>query len=182
MSAYSKSGSSDKAAKIRSNSPLSAHRRKRFHTEDHLPKLSGRSRHGAPARTSHKTASINRLLFSPDRPGSPFLPGKRGAIRSHWASFNNVRLKAGPHFSSLESDLRHFENRSRPTRVNRSHQTQMSTGPRSVAPHFFLAWRTSHRHLSAAAGLAHLPMAGRLPLKARRARIGVDSKTGEPSD
>jgi hypothetical protein len=70
-------------------------------------------------------------LSSPDRPGSPFLPGKRGAIRSHWASFNNVRLKAGPHFSSLESDLRHFENLSRPTRVNRSHQTQMSTGPRA---------------------------------------------------
>src|SRR5262249_29591794 len=131
MSAYSKSGSSDKAAKIRSNSPLSAHRRKRFHTEDHLPKLSGRSRHGAPARTSHKTASINSLLSSPDRPGSPFLPGKRAAIRSHLASSKNVRLKAGPHFSSLESDLRHFENRSRPTRVNRSHQTQMSTGPRA---------------------------------------------------
>jgi len=129
MSAYSKSRSSDKAAKIRSNTPLSAHRRKRFHTEDHLPKLSGRSRHGAPARTSHKTASINSLLSSPDRPGSPFLPGKRGAIRSHWASFNNVRLKAGLHFSSLESDLRLFENLSRPTRVNRSHQTQMSTGP-----------------------------------------------------
>src|SRR5262252_5727361 len=120
MSAYSKSGSSDKAAKIRSNSPLSAHRRKRFHTEDHLPKLSGRSRHGAPARTSHKTASINSLLSSPDRPGSPFLPGRRGAIRSHWASFNNVRLKADPHFFSLESDLNRFENLSPPTRVNLS--------------------------------------------------------------
>src|SRR5262252_6558977 len=77
MSAYSKSGSADKAAKIPSNTPLSAHLRKRFHTEDHLPKLSGRSRHGAPARTSHKTASINRLLFSPDLPGSPFFAGQK---------------------------------------------------------------------------------------------------------
>src|SRR5215469_15266061 len=136
MSAYSKSGSADKAAKIPSNTPLSAHLRKRFHTEDHLPKLSGRSRHGAPARTSHKTASINRLLFSPDLPGSPFLPGRRGAIRSHWASFNNVRLKAHPQFFSLESDRRCFENPSPPNRVNRSHKTapstQMSTGPRML--------------------------------------------------
>jgi hypothetical protein len=146
MSAYSKSGSSDKAAKIRSNTPLSAHRRKRFHTEDHLPKLGGKSRHGAPARTSHKTASINSLLSSPDRPGSPFLPGKRGAIRSHWASFNNVRLKAGPHFSSLESDLRHFGNLSRPTRVNRSHQTQMSTGP-SAAIGKYAVWRSKCKQL-----------------------------------
>src|SRR5215470_420449 len=133
MSAYSKSGSSDNAAKTRSNTPLSAHRRKRFHTEDHLPKLSGRSRHGAPARTSHKTASTNSLLSSPDLPGSPFLPGKRGAIRSHWASFNNVRLKAHPQFFSLESDRHCFENPSPPNRVNRSHKTaastQMSTGP-----------------------------------------------------
>src|SRR5574337_950617 len=42
MSAYSKSGSSDNATKIRSNTPLSAHRRKRFHTEDHLPNASGK--------------------------------------------------------------------------------------------------------------------------------------------
>src|SRR5271157_2605619 len=75
MSAYSKSGSSDSAAKIRLNTPLSAHRRKRFHTEEHLPKASGRSRHGDPARTIHNTASMNRRLSSPDRPGSPSLPG-----------------------------------------------------------------------------------------------------------
>src|SRR5262252_7762622 len=122
MMAYSKSGSRDNSAKIRSKTPLSAHRRKRFHTEDQLPNAAGRSRHGAPARTIHNTASTNRRLSSPDRPGSPSLPGRRAAMRSHWASFNNVRLKAGPHFYSLESDLRHFENPSRQTRVNRSHQ------------------------------------------------------------
>src|SRR5271157_391123 len=110
MNAYSKSGSSDNAAKIRSNTPLSAHRRKRFHTEDHLPNASGRSRHGAPARIIHNTASTNRRLSAPDRPGSPSLPGKRGAIRSHWASFSNKRIKAGLQFSSLESDLSAREN------------------------------------------------------------------------
>ena len=69
MSAYSKSGSSESAAKIRSNTPLSAHRRKRFHTEPHLPNASGRSRQGVPARTIHNTASTNsRLSFSGPAP------------------------------------------------------------------------------------------------------------------
>jgi hypothetical protein len=33
-------------------------------------------------------------LSAPDRPGSPFLPGRRGAMRAHWASFSNSRSKA----------------------------------------------------------------------------------------
>src|SRR3984893_834973 len=101
MSAYEKSGSSDKAWKSLSNTPLSAHRRKRFHTENHFPKQSGRSRHGAPVRTTHNTPSTNRRLFSPLRPGTPFLPGRRGAIRSHWTSDRTVRIKADLHFSAL---------------------------------------------------------------------------------
>src|SRR5512134_2092428 len=93
-SPYSKSGSCDNSSNIPSNTPLSAQRRKRFHTEDHLPYNAGRSRHGAPARAIHKTASTNRRLFFPDRPGSPSLPGRRGATRSHWASLSNCRSKA----------------------------------------------------------------------------------------
>ncbi len=54
MSAYSKSGYPDRAEKIRSKTPLSAHLRKRFHTVPHLPKRGGKSRHGAPARTSQQ--------------------------------------------------------------------------------------------------------------------------------
>jgi hypothetical protein len=101
MRAYSKSGSSDKARKSFSNTPLSAHRRKRFHTENQLPKYSGTSRHGAPVRTTHKTPSTKRRLSLPARPGSPFLPGTSGAIRSHWASVRTVRIKADLHFSAL---------------------------------------------------------------------------------
>src|SRR5512134_1937616 len=104
-SPYSKSGSCDNASNIPSKTPLSAHRRKRFHTEDHLPYNAGRSRHGAPARAIHKTASINRRLFSPDRPGSPVLPGRRGEMRSHWASLSNCRPKADLHSYSLEYDF-----------------------------------------------------------------------------
>jgi hypothetical protein len=59
MSAYSKSASSDKAAKIRSNTPSSARRRKRFHTDDHLPKLSGESAPRNASAHNHETASIN---------------------------------------------------------------------------------------------------------------------------
>src|SRR3974390_685137 len=124
MSAYSKSGSSDSAAKIRSNTPLSAHRRKRFHTEPPLPKASGRSRQGVPARTTHNTASTNIRLSVPDRPGSPSLPGSRGAIRSHCASVKSNRIKAGLQFSSLESDPQGRGNPPNQTRVNLSHQTE----------------------------------------------------------
>jgi outer membrane immunogenic protein len=84
MSAYSMSGSPDRALKTFSNTPLSAQRRKRFQTVNHLPKSSGRSRQGAPVRTIHKIPSRDRRLSSPLRPGSPFLPGRSGAIRCHW--------------------------------------------------------------------------------------------------
>src|SRR5271165_7341678 len=124
MAAYSKSGSSASAAKIRSNSPLSAQRRKRFHTEPHLPNASGKSRHGVPARTIHSTASRNRRLSAAERPGSPSLPGSRGAILSHCASVRSNRTKAGTPFSSLESDPQLGGNPPARTSVNRSHQSE----------------------------------------------------------
>jgi len=95
MIAYSKSGSSDNFWKIRSNTPLSAQRRKRFHTEPHRPNVAGRSRHGEPVRTSHNTASRNCRLSRPERPGSPSFPGRSGATRSHCPSLNSVRSKVG---------------------------------------------------------------------------------------
>ncbi len=52
MRAYSKPGSPDKVSKIFSKTPLSAHRRKRFQTENQFPKYAGRSRPGAPVRRS----------------------------------------------------------------------------------------------------------------------------------
>src|SRR5579871_264087 len=99
--AYSKSGSPDKALKTFSNTPLSAQRRKRFQTVNQFPKASGRSRHGAPVRTIHKIPSRDRRLSSPLRPGSPFLPGRSGAICCHCASVRTVRIKAELHFSTL---------------------------------------------------------------------------------
>src|SRR5262249_34628072 len=69
----------------------------------HLPNSSGRSRHGAPVRATHNTPSTNRRLSSPRRPGSPIFPGSSGAIRSHWALLNTVRIKADLPFFSLES-------------------------------------------------------------------------------
>src|SRR5258708_30974276 len=101
MRAYSKSGSCEKALKIRSNTPFTAHRRKRFHTEPHLPNCSGRSRHGAPARTTHSTPSRNCRLSRPDRPGSPSLPGRSGAMRAHCPSLKTVPSKPGPPLPAL---------------------------------------------------------------------------------
>src|SRR5262249_41775189 len=45
MRTYSKSGSSQRALKTRSQTPFCAHRQKRVWTVNHLPKASGRSRH-----------------------------------------------------------------------------------------------------------------------------------------
>lgn len=83
MIAYSKSASPDKAVNTWSKTPALAHRRKRWNTEFQQPNEAGRSRQGAPARTIQSTASTNRRLFTPDRPGSPAFQGRRGAIRSH---------------------------------------------------------------------------------------------------
>src|SRR5882672_11593195 len=62
---YSKSGSSDIASKIRRQTPFSLHRLKRRKTLFHSPNASGRSRHGEPVRTIHKTPSTNIRLSRP---------------------------------------------------------------------------------------------------------------------
>ena len=98
---YSKSGSPDNASKIESKTPFCAHRRKRRKTEFQLPKPDGRSRHGAPVRATHKTASTKSRLSVPLRPGSPSLPGRTGAIRSHCTSLNTVRSKTTLHWVVL---------------------------------------------------------------------------------
>lgn len=67
MSAYWKSRSPDKASKVRSKTPFSAHLRKRFHTVPHLPKQGGRLRHGAPDRT-HSQHRLNELPVVPAGP------------------------------------------------------------------------------------------------------------------
>ena len=106
---YSKSGSPDSAANSRSKTPLAAQRRKRRNTEFHDPYRAGRSRQGgvqqgpwpapqarvlnggAPTRAIHKTASRNSRLSAAERPGSPSLPGSKGATRAHIASLKAAR-------------------------------------------------------------------------------------------
>ncbi len=99
--AYSKSGSSDKLLKTLSNTPFNAHLRKRWKIEFQFPNSACRSRHGEPVRAIHRTASRNRRLSAPERPGSPGLPGRSGATRSHCSSLNIRRSKAGLRFPVL---------------------------------------------------------------------------------
>src|SRR5215813_7182872 len=122
--AYSKSGAPDSTLKIFSKTPLSAQRRNRFQTENHLPKYSGRSRQGEPVRAIHKTASRNRRLSSPERPGSPSFPGTSGAICPQCSSFNTRRIKADLHVFSLEADPNFRGNPLPHPRVNRSHKPE----------------------------------------------------------
>src|SRR5579884_159477 len=112
--AYSKSGSSDRAAKIASKTPPNAQRRKRTKVECHFPNTSGRSRQGDPVRAIHSTASRKRRLSSPERPGSPTFPGSSGATRAHCSSLKTLRSKASlcflvlrsrPHAREISSDL-----------------------------------------------------------------------------
>ena len=77
---YSRSGSMPNAVKRRCQTPFFPHRRKRLKTLFHLPNSSGRSRQGAPARTSHNTASTNKRLSLPWRPLSPCLVGISGSM------------------------------------------------------------------------------------------------------
>jgi hypothetical protein len=69
--------------------------------EFQFPNISGRSRQGAPTGAIQSTASRNRRLFAPDRPGSPILPGRSGATRSHCVSFRTNRSKAASHWEAL---------------------------------------------------------------------------------
>src|SRR5918997_4756540 len=84
--AYSKSGSSDRHAKTRSNTPPFTRRRNRWKTLFQRPNPLGRSRQGAPDRTRHSTASRNSRLSLAVAPGSDALPGNSGATFSQAAS------------------------------------------------------------------------------------------------
>jgi hypothetical protein len=106
MIRYSRSGFSPSSVKSRFQTPFFAHRRKRLNTLFQLPNSSGRSRHGAPARTSHSTASTNKRLSAPCRPLSPFLPGISGSIRCHCPSVNARRIKIALPSRDLESHSR----------------------------------------------------------------------------
>ncbi len=77
--AYSMSGSPLTASNRRTKTSAFTQSRKRLNTVFHLPKCSGKSRHGLPVRTIHKTASTNNRLSVPLRPRSPTLPKQMGS-------------------------------------------------------------------------------------------------------
>lgn len=89
--AYSMSGSSETASNRRFYTPALAQSRNRVYTVFQWPKARGRSRHGLPVRAIHNTASTNRRLSWPLRPGSPGLPRQSGSIFAHWASVRTNR-------------------------------------------------------------------------------------------
>jgi hypothetical protein len=89
--AYSMSGSSEQASKSRRKTSALTQSRYRLKTVFHLPKKGGRSRHGLPVRTIQRTASTNRRLSLPLRPGSVGFPRQCGSILAHWASVSANR-------------------------------------------------------------------------------------------
>src|SRR3954470_22199471 len=84
--AYSMSGSSEAASKSRLKISAFTQSRYRLKTVFQGPNRGGRSRQGLPVRAIHSTASTNRRLSAPLRPGSDFFPRQCGSIFAHWAS------------------------------------------------------------------------------------------------
>src|SRR5215217_6852387 len=89
--AYSISGSSETASNSRFQTSAFTQPRKRVYTLLQFPSEDGKSRHGLPVRTIHKTASTKSRLSLPLRPGSPGLPRQSGSIFAHWASLKTNR-------------------------------------------------------------------------------------------
>src|SRR5260370_22631171 len=89
--AYSMSGWSETASKMRLKTSALTQSRYRLKTVFHGPNRGGRSRQGLPVRAIHNTASTNRRLSSPLRPGSDFLPRQCGSIFAHCASLITYR-------------------------------------------------------------------------------------------
>lgn len=79
---YSKSGSSDIAAKMRHQMPLRLQQLKRRKALCQLPNTSGKSRQGEPVRTIQSTASTNMRLSGPDEPRVRSSPMMCGATRA----------------------------------------------------------------------------------------------------
>src|ERR671921_1300588 len=99
--AYSRSGSSETASNNRGQTSAFTQSRKRVKTLFQCPNRGGRSRHGLPVRAIHSTASTNRRLFLPLRPGSPGLPRQSGSIFAHWASVRTKRSIRGVNHSPV---------------------------------------------------------------------------------
>src|SRR6202158_2514390 len=89
--AYSMSGSAEATPKSRLKTSAFTQSRYRLKTVFQGPNSGGRSRHGLPVRAIHNTASTNRRLSAPLRPGSDFFPRQCGSIFAHWASLSTYR-------------------------------------------------------------------------------------------
>lgn len=87
----SQSCSTRRVRNTRSHTPFLAHRAKRVKVVCQLPSSGGKSRHGAPVRPIHSTASMNRRLSLAVTPTSVALPGSKDSMRRHWSSLNTFR-------------------------------------------------------------------------------------------
>ncbi len=81
---------SDRALRIRPDTPASTRRRNRLETLFQFPDRLGRPRHGDPVRNRHGTASGKRRLSAAVPPGSGFLPAGMSLARAHILSVGTV--------------------------------------------------------------------------------------------
>lgn len=119
MIRYSKSGSSDIAAKMRCQTPLRLQRLKRRNTEFHSPNASGRSRQGEPVRTIHRTPSTNMRLLRPVEPRWSGRPMISPEILPHCSSLKTNRSMI-PKAASQKTALNHASTDLRIPRVHRT--------------------------------------------------------------
>ena len=106
---HSRSRSSLTSAKSRSNTPRSRQRKNRLDTLFQWPYSGGKSRHGVPVRSFHKTAFRNNRLSRPRRPLLPFDPGKCGFNRSQTSSVISCRCISDMEISSQIRQTKHHK-------------------------------------------------------------------------
>src|SRR3954463_6632179 len=103
--AYSMSGSSEAASNSRLKMSAFTQSRYRLKTVFQWPNGAGKSRRGLPVRAIHNTASTNRRLSPPLRPGSDFFPRQCGSIFAHWASVStNLSIASLKHSILIEGN------------------------------------------------------------------------------
>src|SRR5215217_5438384 len=103
--AYSISGSSEAASNSRVKTSAFTQSRYRLKTVFQRPNSGGRSRQGLPVRAIHNTASTNRRISAPLRPGSHFFPRQCGCIFAHWASVSTYRSISGLKHNSQPGEI-----------------------------------------------------------------------------
>ena len=108
------------ALKTRSHAPVLLQRENRVNVVCQLPSSAGKSRHGAPVRMIHNTASKNSRLSFAVTPRSDAFPESNGSSFAHCKSFNSFRTISSASVNEPTIYIYLIQNLYNPSIVNRA--------------------------------------------------------------